>query len=82
MKADETLDTFGRICPMPIIMTEEKMREMKAGQVLEVLSDDDEIVSDMTDWCKKTGNALLEIEKDEKESFYKVYKVYVRKGPE
>lgn len=36
MRADAKLDCFGLLCPMPIIETQEKIREMHVGQVLEV----------------------------------------------
>ncbi|HAS17238.1 MAG TPA: hypothetical protein DCR39_04940, partial [Nitrospiraceae bacterium] len=39
-KIDVTLDTLGQLCPMPIILTSKKMKEMKSGEVLVVLSDD------------------------------------------
>jgi len=75
MKADVTLDCVGLYCPMPIVKTAEKMKELKAGQVLEVLSDDKGIKEDMPAWCKTTGNQCLAVEQAGKE-----IKVYVRKS--
>ena len=63
MKADETLDCVGLYCPMPIVHTARKMKELKAGQVLEVLSDDEGIKEDMPNWCKTTGNECLGLQK-------------------
>jgi tRNA 2-thiouridine synthesizing protein A len=74
MKADATLDCTGLYCPMPIIETTDKIREMEIGQILEVLADDKGIKTDMPAWCESTGNELLGIEKEGGE-----YKVYVRK---
>jgi TusA-related sulfurtransferase len=59
---------------MPIIETMDKMREMEIGQVLEILSDDKGIKTDMPAWCESTGNEFLGIEEEDGE-----YKVYVRK---
>lgn len=70
-----TLDTIGLYCPVPIMLTTEKIKELKSGEVLEVLSDDSDILEDMPAWCKKTGNKFL---KFEKENGY--YKLYVEKG--
>jgi TusA-related sulfurtransferase len=75
MKADETLDCVGLYCPMPIVHTAKKMKELEPGQVLEVLSDDKGIKQDMPSWCKTTGNEFLGIEKDKG-----VYRVFVRKS--
>ena len=75
MKVDETLDCVGLYCPMPIVHTVKKMKELKTGQVLEVLSDDEGIKEDMPSWCKTTGNEFLGIE-EEKGG----YRVFVRKS--
>jgi tRNA 2-thiouridine synthesizing protein A len=74
MKADETLDCVGLYCPMPIVHTAKKIKEMKPGQVLEVLADDKGIKEDMPNWCKMTGNEFLGVEEDGG-----VYHAFVRK---
>ncbi len=74
MKADVTLDCYGLLCPMPIIKTAEKMKELKVGQVLEVLATDEGIKADMPAWCKATGQEFLGVEEKEGE-----YRAYVRK---
>ena len=35
--ADVTLDTLGQYCPMPIIFTAKKIKQMQVGQLLLVL---------------------------------------------
>lgn len=74
MKADVTLDCVGLYCPMPIIQTAAKIRELAPGQVLEVLADDKGIQTDMPAWCASTGHECLAIEQEGDE-----YRVYVRK---
>lgn len=59
MQADVTLDCFGLLCPMPIINTAEKIKELKVGKVLEVLATDEGIKEDMPNWCKNTGQEYL-----------------------
>ena len=75
MKADATLDCVGLYCPGPIVNTAKKIKELKPGQVLEVLADDEGIKEDMPSWCRMTGNEFLEIEEDNG-----IYKVYIRKS--
>ncbi|MFQ6617332.1 MAG: sulfurtransferase TusA family protein [Fidelibacterota bacterium] len=75
MKADFALDALGLLCPLPIIKTAEKMKELKKGQILEVISDDPGIKSDMEAWCRSTSNKLLKIDEDNGE-----FRVYVKKG--
>jgi TusA-related sulfurtransferase len=74
IKPDEILDCVGLSCPMPILKTSVKMREMKQGQVLEIQSDDEGIENDMPAWCSMTGNEYIGQIKEGDE-----YHVYVRK---
>ena len=57
--ADERLDTVGFFCPVPIIKTAARIRGMKSGAVLEVLSDDRVILVDMPNWCRSAGHEYL-----------------------
>jgi tRNA 2-thiouridine synthesizing protein A len=75
MKPDETLDCYGLLCPMPIIQTAKKFKELRVGQVLEILSTDEGIVKDMPAWCRMTGQEYLGLEKEGD-----VFRVYVRKA--
>ncbi len=75
MKADESLDCIGLYCPMPIVKTAERIKQLKPGQVLEVVADDVGIKEDMPAWCRATGNEFLGIEEEGKE-----YRVYVKKS--
>lgn len=61
MKADETLDCYGLMCPMPIFKTSVKMNDVAIGKVLEVIATDEGIKKDVASWCNTTGNELLEI---------------------
>ena len=78
MRADMTLDTLGYFCPMPIIMTSKKIKELTLGQVLEVLSDDEGIKKDMLAWCETTGHALMGMEEQQATSG-RIYKAFVKK---
>jgi TusA-related sulfurtransferase len=77
MQADKSIDCFGLMCPMPIIKTAQTVKEMKIGQVLEVVATDKGIKQDMPAWCKTTGNECMSIEDKGEE-----IKVYVRKTRE
>jgi len=71
MKADQTLDCIGLYCPMPIVKTATKLKELKVGEVLEVLSDDVGIKQDMPAWCETTGHECLAmVEEGEEIKFY------------
>ena len=75
MRSDVSLDCFGLLCPMPIIQTAKKMKELKIGQVLEVKATDEGIRADMPAWCKATGQECLGVEEKDGEYFAYVKKV-------
>jgi TusA-related sulfurtransferase len=62
---------------MPINKTWEKMKELRAGEVLEVVADDKGIKQDMPAWCQTTGHEFLGVEEEGGE-----IRVYVRKTHE
>ncbi|OGW91331.1 MAG: hypothetical protein A3D28_02490 [Omnitrophica bacterium RIFCSPHIGHO2_02_FULL_63_14] len=68
------LDCCGQLCPVPILMTEETLSELKSGDILEVAFTDPGARPDLDAWCRATGNALLEIIKGKDKWF-----AYVRK---
>ena len=62
--ADKKLDCVGLFCPMPILKTRDAMKGMTVGETLEMLSDDPASEADMKSWTARTGQELLEIEKN------------------
>mgnify|MGYP006270107855 CR=1 FL=1 len=77
MDADVKLDCFGLLCPVPIIQTAKRIKEMKIGQVLEVTSTDEGIKGDMPAWCRMSGQEYLGMEEGDG-----LIRVYVRKAKE
>jgi TusA-related sulfurtransferase len=74
MKADVSLDCFGLLCPMPVIKTAQLIKELKIGQVLEVLATDMGIKNDLPAWCRSTGQQYLGLEEKDGE-----YRAYIKK---
>jgi len=60
---------------MPIVKTAQKMKQMKIGEVLEVLSTDKGILEDMPAWCRQTGQEFLGVEEEDE-----IFKAYVKKN--
>jgi len=77
MKADQSLDCIGLYCPMPIVKTAERIKQLKMGEVLEVVADDKGIKQDMPAWCETTGHECLGMEEEGGE-----IRVYVKKTHE
>jgi TusA-related sulfurtransferase len=59
---------------MPIVKTAQKIKELKTGEVLEVVADDIGIRADMPAWTEATGHEFLGLEETGGE-----IKVYVKK---
>ena len=75
MKADQSMDCVGLYCPMPIVKTAAQIKELKTGEVLEIVADDVGIKQDMPAWCDATGHEFLGIEEEGGE-----IKAYVKKA--
>jgi len=71
MEGDVTLDCRGMTCPMPILKTAQKIKEVEIGQVLEVVADDIGAEEDFPAWCNQTGNEFLG--EETVEDYFKFY---------
>jgi tRNA 2-thiouridine synthesizing protein A len=58
--ADKVLDAKGLNCPLPILKAKKALKEISAGQTLQVLSTDPGSVADFQAFSRTTGNKLLE----------------------
>lgn len=60
MEANMTLDCKGLSCPMPMMKIAKAMKDLKPGEILEILGTDPGTKTDLPNWCTKTGNEFLE----------------------
>ncbi len=54
-----TLDTRGQYCPVPIVWTRKRLEGLRAGALLEVLTDDPVMLEDMPAFCASYGHDYL-----------------------
>ena len=71
---DDTLDLVCRMCPLHLLEPGDRLKCLKKGQVLEVLTDYDGALEDIPDWCNKHGQEFLGMEEDDE-----YYKLYIKK---
>ena len=64
MKADETLDTRGLLCPIPVIRTQDRVKQLTPGTVLDVFATDPGALHDIPAWCRIHGHRLIETHDD------------------
>jgi tRNA 2-thiouridine synthesizing protein A len=55
----KTLDATGLLCPLPVLKARKALKEMAAGEVLEVLATDPGAVKDFAAFCRTTGYELV-----------------------
>ena len=63
-KVDLTLDCRGLLCPMPLLKTTMAIKNMKVGQILEMLATDPGSKRDMLAWSKRNGHELVRLEEE------------------
>jgi tRNA 2-thiouridine synthesizing protein A len=47
------------LCPMPVIKTQNKVLELKPGDILEVTCTDPGALNDIPAWCRINGHTIL-----------------------
>lgn len=56
----EKLDVRGQLCPMPVIKTQNRVRSLSAGALLEIVCTDPGALSDIPAWCRIHGHKHVE----------------------
>ncbi|WP_333653846.1 sulfurtransferase TusA family protein [Dissulfurispira sp.] len=59
IKPDVVLDLKGLHCPMHIMKTKNALDLMKAGQIIEVISNDKNSKTDISGLCRRLGLELI-----------------------
>lgn len=61
---DVQLDCRGTFCPVPVTRTAERVRQMRPGELLEVLGDDPGMQIDIPAWCLSNQHELLSVKRE------------------
>ena len=69
------IDLLGLKCPLPVLKTKKKIKEMSSGEILKMTSTDPGSVNDVTFWSKINKNYLLSHAEDGG-----VYTFYIQKN--
>lgn len=59
IQTNHVLDVKGLACPMPIVKTRKKIKDMEDGQVLEVQSTDSGTTADLRAWAESAGHQYV-----------------------
>lgn len=75
VQADHTLDATGLICPEPVMLLHNRIRDMAEGETLLVLATDPSSTRDIPKFCSFLGHQLLRQEELDGQ-----YRYLLRKG--
>lgn len=64
-----TLDTSRLLCPMPVIRTQDKIKTLRAGDILVVTSTDPGALNDIPAWCRINGHEVISTSEADDEIF-------------
>ena len=73
--AQHRIDATGLICPEPLMIVRNKVREMPAGEVLHVIATDPSTARDLANFCRFMGHELID-----QSSKGDVLEYWIRKG--
>lgn len=59
-----TLDARRLLCPMPVIKTQNSIKTLKPGDILQVTATDPGVKQDIPSWCRINGHQVLAIKED------------------
>jgi tRNA 2-thiouridine synthesizing protein A len=72
----QTLDTLGRVCPYPLLLTKKALEKLGAGQMLKVLTDAPASAEDsIPRYCEKSGFSIESVKHDDKG----MWELYIKK---
>jgi tRNA 2-thiouridine synthesizing protein A len=66
--ADRVLDTSGLFCPEPVMLLHNAIRDMAAGETVEVIATDPSTKRDVPKFCNFLGHPLL-VQREDGETF-------------
>jgi tRNA 2-thiouridine synthesizing protein A len=73
---DRQLDAKGLTCPLPVLKLRKLMKDMMAGQTVEMLATDPGALDDVPHFCEASGCELLETATEDAN----IYRFVIRKG--
>ena len=63
----ETLNARRLLCPLPVIRTQDKVKQLKPGDQLEVICTDPGVLQDIPAWCRINGHKVMEAKTENQE---------------
>lgn len=55
------------LCPLPVIRTQDRVKQLKSGDCLTVICTDPGVMQDIPAWCRIHGHEILKTEQQDRE---------------
>lgn len=78
----QSLDLTGLKCPLPVLHTGKKLRELQIGDILEVICTDPMSGIDLPHFCNQQNHILLEMDQSGEQYRYVIEKGFGVQGTE
>lgn len=65
--SNHRLDVKRLLCPLPVIRTQNKVKELVTGETLTIICTDPGVLHDIPAWCRVHGHEVISSERVEKE---------------
>lgn len=65
--SEHNLDAKRMLCPMPVIKTQNKVKELAVGDILHVICTDPGALSDIPAWARINGHEVISQQENEDE---------------
>ncbi|WP_223668761.1 sulfurtransferase TusA family protein [Kangiella shandongensis] len=70
----QTLDCRRLLCPMPVIRTQNALKELNDDDILEVICTDPGTLNDIPTWCRINDHQVLSTEEVDNEIIFQIKK--------
>ena len=60
MSEKHVLNARRLLCPLPVIRTQDAVKKLQMGDILEVICTDSGVLQDIPTWCRINGHTVLE----------------------
>ncbi len=66
------LDARRLLCPLPVIRTQDRIKQLKPGELLNVYCTDPGTLNDIPTWCRINGHRIVDIFNQDREIRIKI----------
>ena len=65
IEAEHALDAKGLLCPEPLMLVRQKIRELAPGEILHIFATDPSTQRDFQNFCRFMGHEMLDSEMED-----------------